>query len=86
MTGVITEKLHTWKVGHTGLTNLHIVKTVHERKALLAPLSDAFIALPEGIGTLEEITEIITFLQLGYHQKPVEFLILPAISIRSSPS
>ena len=43
---------------------------MHERKALMAPLSDAFIALPRGIGTLEEITEIITFVQLGYHQKP----------------
>ena len=57
-----------------GLTILHIVKTVHERKALLAPLSDAFIALPGGIGTLEEITEIITLSQLGYHQKPCGIL------------
>ena len=70
VTGIITEKLHAWNVGHNGLTNLHIVKTMQDRKALLAPLSDAFIALPGGIGTLEEITEIITFLQLDYHQKP----------------
>ena len=74
VTGIITEKLHAWNVGHNGLTNLHIVKTMHERKALMAHLSDAFIALPGGIGTLEEITEIITLLQLGYHQKPCGIL------------
>lgn len=74
VTGVITEKLHAWKVGHNGLTHLHIVKTMHERKALMAHLSDAFIALPGGIGTIEEITEIITLLQLGYHEKPCGIL------------
>ena len=74
VTGIITDKLHAWIVGHNGLTNLHIVKTMHERKALMAHLSDAFIALPGGIGTLEEITEIITLLQLGYHQKPCGIL------------
>ncbi len=58
VTGVITEKLHAWEVGHDGLTQLHIVKTMHERKAMMAQLSDGFIALPGGIGTLEEITEI----------------------------
>ena len=74
VTGVITEKLHGWKVGHNGLNKLHIVKTMHERKTLMAHLSDAFIALPGGIGTLEEITEIITLSQLGYHQKPCGIL------------
>ncbi len=74
VTGVITEKLHAWKVGHNGLTHLHIVKTMHERKALMAHLSDAFIALPGGIGTIDEITETITLLQLGYHEKPCGIL------------
>jgi len=74
VTGVITEKLHAWEVGHDGLTQLHIVKTMHERKAMMAQLSDGFIALPGGIGTLEEITEITTWLQLGYHQKPCGIL------------
>ena len=74
VTGVITEKLHAWEVGHAGLTQLHIVNTMHERKALMAQLSDGFIALPGGIGTLEEITEVYTWLQLGYHQKPCGFL------------
>ena len=74
VTGVITEKLHAWKVGHNGFTHLHIVKTMHERKALMAHLSDAFIALPGGIGTIDEITEIITLLQLGYHEKPCGIL------------
>ncbi len=74
VTGVITEKLHGWNVGHNGLTHLHIVKTMHERKAFMAHLSDAFIALPGGIGTIEEITEIITLLQLGYHEKPCGIL------------
>jgi len=74
VTGVITEKLHAWEVGHNSLTKLYIVKTMHERKALMANLSDAFIAMPGGIGTLEEITEIITLLQLGYHQKPCGIL------------
>ena len=74
VTGVTTEKLHALKFGHCGLTHLHNMKTMHERKALMAHLSDAFIALPGGIGTLEEITEIITLLQLGYHQKPCGIL------------
>ena len=74
VTGVITEKLHALEITHQGLTQLHIVKTMHERKALMAQLSDAFIALPGGIGTLEEITEIITLLQLDYHQKPCGIL------------
>ena len=74
VTGVITAKLHAWKVGLNGLYHLHIVKPMHKREALMAHLSDAFIALPGGIGTLEEITEIITLLQLGYHQKPCGIL------------
>jgi uncharacterized protein (TIGR00730 family) len=61
-------------VGHRGLTDLRIVDTMHERKAMMADLADAFIALPGGLGTLEEIFEIWTWAQLGLHQKPVGFL------------
>ena len=74
VTGVITEKLLALEVGHNGLKQLHQVNTMHERKALMAQLSDGFIALPGGIGTLEEITEITTWLHLGYHQKPCGIL------------
>ena len=58
----------------SGLTDLRIVDTMHERKAMMADLADAFIALPGGLGTLEEIFEIWTWAQLGLHQKPVGFL------------
>jgi uncharacterized protein (TIGR00730 family) len=57
-----------------GLTDLRIVETMHERKAMMADLADAFIALPGGLGTLEEIFEIWTWAQLGLHQKPLGFL------------
>jgi uncharacterized protein (TIGR00730 family) len=62
------------EVGHMTLTRLHIVKDMHERKALMAQLSDGFIALPGGIGTLEELFEMLTWLQLEFHQKPVGIL------------
>jgi len=70
VTGVIPEALMELEVGHTGLTTLHIVKDMHERKALMAQLSDAFVALPGGWGTLEELFEAMTWLQLGIHNKP----------------
>lgn len=72
--GVIPQKLKDMEVGHDGITKLHIVNTMHERKAMMADLSDAFIALPGGIGTIEEIIEVYTWLQLGYHDKPCGFL------------
>jgi uncharacterized protein (TIGR00730 family) len=62
------------EVGHTGLTALHVVKSMHERKALMADLSDAFIAMPGGFGTLEEFCEIVTWSQLGLHVKPCGLL------------
>jgi hypothetical protein len=62
------------EVGHLNLTQLHIVETMHERKALMADLCDGFIAMPGGIGTLEEIIEVYTWLQLEYHHKPCALL------------
>lgn len=73
-TGVIPHALWAREVGHRGLTDLRIVDTMHQRKAMMADLSDAFIALPGGLGTLEEIFEIWTWAQLGLHAKPVGFL------------
>ena len=72
--GVIPHALWAREVGHRGLTDIRIVDTMHERKAMMADLADAFIALPGGLGTLEEIFEIWTWAQLGLHQKPVGFL------------
>lgn len=74
VTGVIPHALWAREVGHRGLTDLRIVETMHERKAMMADLSDAFIALPGGLGTLEEIFEIWTWAQLGLHTKPLGFL------------
>ena len=68
--GVIPEHLMTREIGHNRLTKLHIVRSMHERKALMADLSDAFIALPGGFGTLEEFCEVLTWSQLGLHAKP----------------
>jgi uncharacterized protein (TIGR00730 family) len=68
--GVIPERLMTREIGHNNLAKLHIVKSMHERKALMADLSDAFIALPGGFGTLEEFCEVLTWSQLGLHAKP----------------
>jgi uncharacterized protein (TIGR00730 family) len=72
--GVIPRALWDREVGHATLTQLHVVETMHERKARMAELADGFIALPGGIGTLEEIFEIWTWAQLGVHRKPVGFL------------
>jgi uncharacterized protein (TIGR00730 family) len=74
VTGVIPHALWAREVGHRGLTDLRIVETMHERKAMMADLSDAFIALPGGLGTFEEIFEIWTWAQLGLHAKPLGFL------------
>jgi uncharacterized protein (TIGR00730 family) len=72
--GVITEALLAKEVGHRGLTELRVVKTMHERKAAMADLSDGFIALPGGFGTLDEFFEAITWAQLGIHRKPCGML------------
>jgi uncharacterized protein (TIGR00730 family) len=72
--GVIPRMLWDREVGHRNLTELHIVETMHERKAMMASLSDAFVALPGGLGTLEEIFEVWTWAQLGIHRKPLGFL------------
>jgi uncharacterized protein (TIGR00730 family) len=73
-TGVIPEALMAKELGHTGLQDLRIVKTMHERKAMMAELADGFIALPGGIGTFEEFFEIVTWAQLGFHSKPCALL------------
>ena len=72
--GVIPESLLQKEVAHDHLTELHVTQSMHERKTLMAKLSDGFVALPGGIGTLEEIFEIWTWAQLGFHQKPVGLL------------
>ncbi|HVO25513.1 MAG TPA: TIGR00730 family Rossman fold protein [Candidatus Margulisiibacteriota bacterium] len=68
--GVIPQSLVDLEVAHAGLPDLRIVASMHERKALMADLADGFVALPGGIGTLEEFCEILTWAQLGLHQKP----------------
>ncbi len=68
--GVIPEGLAEKEVAHRGLTDLRVVTSMHERKALMAELSTAFIALPGGLGTLEELFEVLTWVQLGIHTKP----------------
>jgi uncharacterized protein (TIGR00730 family) len=72
--GVIPQALMDREVGHEGLTELHVVQTMHERKQLMAERADAFISLPGGIGTLEELYEVWSWQQLGYHDKPVALL------------
>ncbi|TAJ08613.1 MAG: TIGR00730 family Rossman fold protein [Planctomycetota bacterium] len=72
--GVIPRALMDREVGHLGLTKLHVVETMHERKALMANLSDAFVALPGGFGTFEEFCEVLTWSQLGLHGKPCGLL------------
>ena len=72
--GVIPDKLRDLELAHEGVTRLFVVRTMHERKHLMADLSDAFIALPGGWGTLEEIFEVTTWTQLEYHEKPVGLL------------
>ncbi|MFZ6774486.1 TIGR00730 family Rossman fold protein [Undibacterium sp. SXout7W] len=71
VTGVIPKALMDKEVGHVELSQLHVVSNMHERKALMAERSDAFIAMPGGIGTLEELFEIFTWSQLGFHDKPL---------------
>lgn len=72
--GVIPQALADREVAHAGLTQLHIVDTMHQRKAMMAELSDGFIALPGGLGTFEELFEIWTWAQLGMHTKPIGLL------------
>jgi uncharacterized protein (TIGR00730 family) len=72
--GVIPQLLMEKEVGHKGLAEMHVVANMHERKALMTALSDGFIALPGGFGTLDELFEALTWLQLGYHDKPVGLL------------
>jgi uncharacterized protein (TIGR00730 family) len=68
--GVIPDIIMDKEIGHTGLTELHVVRTMHERKAMLASKTDAFVALPGGYGTLDEFIEIVTWAQLRIHAKP----------------
>ena len=68
--GVLPAALQDREIAHKGLTALHMVASMHERKALMASLSDAFVALPGGYGTLDEFFEIVTWAQLGIHSKP----------------
>jgi len=72
--GIIPRALAEKEVAHGGLTKLRVVGSMHERKAIMAELSDGFIALPGGFGTFEELCEIITWAQLGFHSKPCGFL------------
>ncbi|HKJ17708.1 MAG TPA: TIGR00730 family Rossman fold protein [Xanthomonadales bacterium] len=72
--GVIPAALASKEIAHAGLTELHVVESMHERKAMMAELSDGFIALPGGWGTIEEIFEALTWAQLGFHRKPCGLL------------
>ena len=74
MIGVIPETLVAREVAHRGLADLRVVGSMHERKAMMASLSDAFVALPGGLGTLEELFEVWTWSQLGIHVKPCAML------------
>ena len=72
--GVIPESLAKKEIAHEGLTELHVVNSMHERKAMMAEFADGFIAMPGGFGTFEEFCEIVTWAQLGIHQKPCGLL------------
>ena len=72
--GVIPEVLQIRELAHRSLTTLHVVDSMHQRKALMAELSDGFVALPGGMGTLEELSEVLTWAQLGLHARPVGLL------------
>lgn len=74
VTGVIPRALQTREIAHDGLTRMHVVESMHERKALMEQLSSAFIALPGGYGTLDEFAEILTWAQLRIHGKPIGLL------------
>jgi len=70
----IVPRFFAGKLAHPGLSELHVVSTMHERKQMMFDVSDAFIALPGGLGTLEEILELLTWAQIGHHEKPCGFL------------
>jgi uncharacterized protein (TIGR00730 family) len=72
--GVIPQALVQAEIAHAGLTELHVVETMHQRKAMMFDLADAFVVAPGGLGTLEEAFEQLTGIQLGYHRKPIIFL------------
>ncbi len=72
--GVMPQALVALEIAHRGLTEFHIVSSMHERKAKMADLADAFLALPGGFGTLDELCEILTWAQLGIHRKPIGLL------------
>jgi uncharacterized protein (TIGR00730 family) len=74
VTGVIPDALVTKEVAHQGLTDLRVVNSMHERKAVMAELAQGFIALPGGIGTMEELFEVLSWAQLGIHAKPCGLL------------
>lgn len=74
VTGVIPEFLATKELLHDGVTDLRVTRDMHERKALMSNLSDGFVALPGGLGTFEELFEVLTWSQLGLHRKPVALL------------
>jgi len=70
-TGIIPKRILDMEIAHNGLARLHVVETMHERKALMAQLSDGFITMPGGFGTLDELSEVLTYNQLRYYDKPV---------------
>lgn len=74
VTGIIPKHLVNREISHQGLTELVVVDSMHERKSMMADLSDGFIALPGGIGTMEELFEVMTWSQLGFHKKPYGLL------------
>jgi uncharacterized protein (TIGR00730 family) len=74
VTGIMPRALVEKEIGHAGLTTLHVVGSMHERKAMMADLADGFVALPGGLGTFEEMFEVWTWGQLGYHRKPLAVL------------
>ncbi len=74
VTGVIPQAIAEMEVAHTDLADLRVVDSMHARKALMAELSDGFIALPGGLGTIEEFVEVLTWAQLGFHEKPCGLL------------
>ncbi|MFY7991855.1 MAG: TIGR00730 family Rossman fold protein [Bacteriovoracaceae bacterium] len=69
--GIIPQRLMNKEVAHPGLTKIHVVKDMHERKKMMYDISDGFLIYPGGLGTMDELFEILTWRQLGYHQKPI---------------